>query len=71
MSNENKKIVYVGLSCDLIHPGHINIIKKANELGEIIIGLLTDQAIASYKRIPLMSYKQRLVVFRILKEFSR
>ena len=71
MSNKNKKIVYVGLSCDLIHPGHINIIKKANELGETIIGLLTDQAIASYKRIPLMTYKQRLVVVQNIKGVSK
>ena len=48
----NRKKVYVGMSADLIHPGHLNIIKKANELGEVIIGLLTDEAIASYKRVP-------------------
>jgi phosphoenolpyruvate phosphomutase len=71
MYNKNKKIVYVGLSCDLIHPGHINIIKKANQLGETIIGLLTDQAIASYKRIPLMTYKQRLVVVQNIKGVSK
>ena len=41
--------VYVGMSADLIHPGHINILQRAAELGEVTIGLLTDAAIASYK----------------------
>lgn len=53
------KIVYVGMSTDLIHPGHINIIKEARKLGDVIVGLLTDEAIASYKRIPLLKYEQR------------
>jgi len=39
------KTVYVGMSADLIHPGHLNIIKKARELGEAVVGLLTDEAI--------------------------
>jgi phosphoenolpyruvate phosphomutase len=46
------KKVYMGMSADLVHPGHINIIKKASELGELTVGLLTDHAIASYKRLP-------------------
>ena len=44
--------VYVGMSADLIHPGHINIIKVAAEYGSVTVGLLTDKAIASYKRLP-------------------
>ena len=47
-----KKIVYVGLSADILHEGHINILKTAHKLGEVTVGLLTDQAIASYKKIP-------------------
>ena len=54
-----KKIVYVGMCADFIHTGHINIISSANELGEVIVGLLTDEAIASYKRVPLLKYRQR------------
>ena len=46
------KKVYVGMAADLIHHGHINIIRKASELGEVIVGVLTDKAIASYKRLP-------------------
>lgn len=56
------KKVYIGLSADLIHPGHINVIKKAQEFGEVTLGLLTDQAIASYKRLPMMNFEQRKAV---------
>ena len=42
------KKVYVAMSVDLIHKGHINIIKEASKLGEVTVGLLTDSAIASY-----------------------
>ena len=50
------KTVYIGMSADLLHPGHLNIIAKAREIGdEVIVGLLTDRAIASYKRLPYMS----------------
>ena len=38
------------MSADLIHPGHLNIINKASKLGYLIVGLLTDKAIASYKK---------------------
>ncbi len=61
------KIVYVGMSADLIHPGHLNILKKAAELGDVTIGLLTDEAIASYKRLPYMTYAQRFEVVESLK----
>ena len=62
-----KPIVYVGMSADLIHPGHLNIISKAASLGSVTVGLLTDKAIASYKRVPFMNYKQRLAVISQIK----
>jgi phosphoenolpyruvate phosphomutase len=65
------KQVYVGMSADIIHPGHLNIIKVARELGEVTIGLLTDEAIASYKRLPFMSYEQRKEVIENLKGVSK
>lgn len=65
------KIVYVGMSADLIHPGHLNIIKRAAELGEVVIGLLTDKAIASYKRLPYMTFDQRLQIVESIKGVSR
>ncbi len=55
------------MSADLIHPGHLNIINKAKEHGEVIIGLLTDKAIASYKRLPFLSYKQRKLIVENIK----
>ncbi|MGH3679355.1 MAG: phosphoenolpyruvate mutase [Natronosporangium sp.] len=58
--------VYVGMSADLIHPGHINILRRAAEFGEVTIGLLTDTAIASYKRLPHMTYQQRKEVVESL-----
>jgi phosphoenolpyruvate mutase len=65
------KIVYVGMSADLIHPGHLNIIKKAAALGEVTIGLLTDQAIASYKRVPFMTFEQRQQVVENIKGVAK
>ena len=62
--------VYVGMSADLIHPGHLNVIKKAAELGDVTIGLLTDKAISSYKRLPFMSFYQRKIVIKNVKGVS-
>lgn len=61
------KKVYVGMSADLIHPGHLNVISKAADLGEVVVGLLTDKAIASYKRLPFMTYDERFLVVSALK----
>lgn len=61
------KKIYLGMSADLIHPGHINIIREAAKLGDVTIGLLTDKAIASYKRLPYMNYEQRKSVVENIK----
>lgn len=52
--------VYVAMSADIIHVGHINILEKAKALGEVYVGVLTDEAIAEYKRYPLMPLEQRM-----------
>jgi phosphoenolpyruvate phosphomutase / 2-hydroxyethylphosphonate cytidylyltransferase len=62
-----KKLVYVGLSADILHEGHINILKIANSYGIVIVGLLTDEAIASYKNIPYLDFKKRKVVIENMK----
>ncbi len=62
-----KKKVYVGLSVDIIHEGHINILKTASKYGEIIVGLLTDEAIASYKNIPYLNYNRRKIIIQNIK----
>lgn len=59
--------VYVGMSADLVHPGHMNILKVASKLGEVTVGLLTDKAISSYKRLPFMTYEQRKAVIENIK----
>jgi len=55
------------MSADLVHPRRINIINKAAELGSVTVGLLTDQAIASYKRVPIMEWELRAGVIRALR----
>ena len=65
--NENKKKVYVGMSADLLHHGHMNIFRVARELGEITVGLLTDRAIASYKRLPYLTFEERRAVVENIK----
>lgn len=62
------KTVYVGMSADVLHPGHINIIKEAAKLGQVTVGLLSDSAIASYKRLPYLSYEQRKIVVESLAD---
>ncbi|PKP08785.1 MAG: phosphoenolpyruvate mutase [Bacteroidetes bacterium HGW-Bacteroidetes-4] len=64
------KKVYVGMSADMIHPGHLNIIKEAQKLGYVIVGLLTDKAIASYKRLPTLKYEQRKIIIENIKGVS-
>lgn len=61
------KKVYVGMSTDVIHHGHINIIETARKLGEVTVGLLTDKAIANFKRVPLLSYEQRKKIIENIK----
>lgn len=63
--------VYVALSADLVHPGHMNIIRVARDLGEVTVGLLTDEAIAGYKRLPFLSYEQRKAVIEEIKGVRR
>ncbi|MBQ6222732.1 MAG: adenylyltransferase/cytidyltransferase family protein [Solobacterium sp.] len=66
-----KKIVYLPMAADIVHPGHINIIKAASQYGEVIVGLFTDEAIASYKRVPYMPYEQRKIVIENIKGVSQ
>ena len=64
---KNKKIIYVPMGADIIHSGHLNIIKKAKSYGKIVIGLFTDSAIAEYKSLPLIDYSQRLEIMKNIK----
>jgi phosphoenolpyruvate phosphomutase / 2-hydroxyethylphosphonate cytidylyltransferase len=61
------KKVYVAMAADLFHHGHLKIINEARKLGYVIVGLVTDKAIASYKRLPLLTYEQRKVIVENIK----
>ena len=65
--NKNIKKVYVGFAADILHEGHINILKIASKLGEVTVGLLTDSAISSYKKLPHLNYKQREIILKNIK----
>ena len=57
------RTVYMCFATDIIHGGHIAIIKKAQKLGKLIVGVLSDEAVASYKRMPLVPASERRVMF--------
>jgi phosphoenolpyruvate phosphomutase len=67
----HKKSVYVGFAADILHKGHINVLKTASKLGEVTVGLLTDSAISSYKKFPLLDYKQREIVLKNIKHVKK
>ena len=64
---KSKKKVYIGMSADIVHQGHINILNVGSKLGVVTVGLLTDTAIASYKKIPILNYKKRESIVKHLK----
>lgn len=64
------KIVYLGMIGDIIHPGLINIINEGHNYGEVMIGLFTDKAIASHRRLPYLNYEQRKSVIQSIKNVS-
>lgn len=60
------RTVYMCFSTDILHSGHIAIIKKAKRLGRLIIGVLSDEAVSSYKRFPLLPFSERKSMFENL-----
>lgn len=62
-----KKTVYMCFSTDMVHSGHIEIIKKAAEIGKLTVGVLTDEAVMSYKRYPLLPFAERKAMFENIK----
>ena len=59
----DNRTVYMSFSADIIHSGHISIIRKAARLGKLTIGVLTDEVVAGYKRFPLLPYEERKIMF--------
>lgn len=64
------KTVYLGMIGDIMHPGLINIINEGAKYGEVMIGLFTDKAIATHKRLPYLTYEQRKNVIENIKGVS-
>lgn len=65
------KKVYLSMSTDIIHNGHIKIISRAAELGEVTVGVLTDSAVSQYKRYPLVPYEERVSIISNIKGVTR
>ena len=65
------KTVYICFSTDILHNGHMKIIQRASELGELTVGLLSDEAIATYKHYPLIPLDERIQMFENIKGVSR
>lgn len=61
------KKVYVAMSADIIHQGHLNVINEARKYGEVIVGLHTDDVIRGYWRNPIMKYSERKEVVENIK----
>lgn len=65
--HKKQKKVYVALSVDLVHSGHLNILNIAKKYGKVTVGLLTDKAISSYKKPPILDYKERYNIAKNLR----
>ncbi|MCL2143256.1 MAG: phosphoenolpyruvate mutase [Methanomassiliicoccaceae archaeon] len=68
---KEKKTVYLAMSADLIHSGHIGIIEEAAKYGELTVGILSDKAVASYRRAPVFDYETRNKIISNIKNVSR
>lgn len=75
ISSKLKKIesrtVYMSFSTDILHSGHFSIIKKAARLGKLTVGVVSDEAICSFKRYPLVPYEERKAMFENISGVSR
>jgi len=67
---KNKK-VYISLTADNLHHGHINLINEAKKYGEVIIGLLTDRAVATHKKLPILNFEQRKLIVQNLSGVAK
>ncbi len=67
----NQQTVYIAFSTDIIHSGHLSILNKAVSLGSLTVGVLSDTAVASFKRYPLLPYAERKKLFENLKGVDR
>jgi len=66
-----ERLVYLCFSADMLHSGHMAIIRRAAKLGRLVIGVLSDEAVASYKRFPLIPYSERRALFENIAGVDR
>ena len=71
MKNQKNKKVYIGLTIDILHHGHINLINKAKKYGDLIVGLYTDKAVTTNKQLPLISYENRKKILQNIKGIKK
>lgn len=71
LAEVNERTVYMCFSTEYIHSGHVAIINKARRLGRLIIGILSDEAVASFKRFPLIPFSERKALFENLAGVER
>ena len=67
---DRRPIAFATMCADPIHHGHINLLKFAKNYGTVVVGLMTDEAIKSYKNPPLSTFEERLIVVGQIKTIS-
>jgi phosphoenolpyruvate mutase len=71
ITKRKEKTVYMCFSTDLLHAGHIRIINRGAELGRVIVGLLSDEEVSSYRKFPILKYNSRYEMFSNIKNVSK
>ena len=63
--------IYVDMVGDLFHRGHVELLKSARAMGDfLVVGVLSDSQVASYKRVPVMDMEERVVVIEACSDWS-
>lgn len=65
------RIVYACFSADTLHGAHMALIRRAAKLGQLVVGVLSDEAVAGYKRLPLSPFSERKSLFENINGVSR
>ena len=71
LAEVNERTVYMCFSTEYIHSGHMAIINKARRLGRLIVGILSDEAVASFKRFPLIPFEERKALIENISGVER
>lgn len=65
------KTVYTCFCTDIIHEGHLNIIREAGKYGEVIVGVLSDEAMIRFNRFPSVSFEERIDMVKAIEGVSK